>query len=191
MIVVADGETLYDIADWRQRKNTRVLVTTTFLYSVVHCFRLPTPKTGGLRSTKMNNKKCSTCRLDKPRTEFNFDKSRKDGHTHRCKPCARLRNRKYKGMYRNKDRNRVLNWKYKGIILSIAGYDQMLIDQDGRCAICSRHHSEFSKKLAVDHDHATGKIRGLLCSNCNTGIGKLGDNAERVRSAMEYLLVNS
>ena len=46
-------------------------------------------------------------------------------------------------------------------------YDEMLEKQDGYCAVCLKHHSEFKTRLAVDHDHKTGELRGLLCMNCN------------------------
>lgn len=57
--------------------------------------------------------------------------------------------------------------------------------QDGRCAICRK--PERWRYLSVDHCHGTGRVRGLLCSMCNTAIGKLGDNADGVRQALRYL----
>lgn len=54
--------------------------------------------------------------------------------------------------------------------------------QNGGCAICGR-----VTKLVVDHDHETNRVRGLLCSTCNTGLGKLGDNVENLRKAIVYL----
>lgn len=59
--------------------------------------------------------------------------------------------------------------------------------QDGKCLICSDEVSYMNHRLAVDHDHKTGKIRGLLCKGCNVGIGNLKDNAQLCRRAAEYL----
>lgn len=73
--------------------------------------------------------------------------------------------------------------------LDIEDYFQMLEDQDHLCAIC-RQPDPVKNKLSVDHDHDTGKVRGLLCFPCNTGIGKLGDSYERVQAAADYLKDN-
>lgn len=59
--------------------------------------------------------------------------------------------------------------------------------QDGKCAICCRDESELAKKLAVDHDHATGRVRGLLCDDCNLAIGRLQDSPKILRRALDYL----
>lgn len=59
--------------------------------------------------------------------------------------------------------------------------------QDGKCAICLTKESSLKEKLLVDHCHATGKFRGLLCRKCNSGIGFLCDNVEITKSAVEYL----
>lgn len=59
----------------------------------------------------------------------------------------------------------------------------MLAEQDGRCKICGQ-----LKKLNVDHDHATGEVRGLLCHGCNVGIGFFRDSPELLRSAIDYLV---
>ena len=68
-------------------------------------------------------------------------------------------------------------------------YEQMLIDQNNKCAICNLEHTNI-KKLHVDHCHNTGKVRGLLCSNCNNGMGKLGDSIERLELVINYLKQN-
>lgn len=72
---------------------------------------------------------------------------------------------------------------------SVAEYDQMLAEQGGLCAICrtdtpngpSRHY------FLVDHDHQTGKVRGLLCGKCNTILGYLDDDSERAHRLIAYL----
>jgi hypothetical protein len=64
-------------------------------------------------------------------------------------------------------------------------YVQMLKAQNGVCAICGK--AEEKKRLAVDHCHNTGKIRGLLCGMCNTAIGKLNDDVQLLRKAIQYL----
>jgi hypothetical protein len=69
-------------------------------------------------------------------------------------------------------------------------YEKLLENQEGRCAICrttepggNRHSSHFH----VDHDHQTGEIRGLLCCECNRGLGILGDNLENLERVISYL----
>lgn len=61
-------------------------------------------------------------------------------------------------------------------------YTSMVDSQGGKCAICGRIAA-----LVVDHSHETGKVRGLLCSNCNSGLGFMGDNPVVLRTAADYL----
>lgn len=68
-------------------------------------------------------------------------------------------------------------------------YNEMFIEQDGRCKICLIHQSDINKSLFVDHDHTTGIVRGLLCNNCNTGIGYFKDNIENLTRAIKYLKI--
>ncbi len=68
--------------------------------------------------------------------------------------------------------------------LSLEDFDEILNQQKGVCAICNENPEG---QLAVDHDHNTNKIRGLLCRACNRGIGIFKDNTERLESAIEYL----
>lgn len=65
----------------------------------------------------------------------------------------------------------------------------MLTSQGGTCAIC--HGTATVGRLAVDHCHLTGKVRGLLCTNCNTALGKLKDSKELLLNAINYLEVNN
>jgi len=71
-------------------------------------------------------------------------------------------------------------------------YDMLHRDQSGVCCICKKpetvkHRNGSIRCLAVDHCHLTGMVRGLLCSRCNTALGLLGDDTERVERALEYL----
>lgn len=62
--------------------------------------------------------------------------------------------------------------------------------QNGRCGICRRRmYSKRHKRLAVDHCHASGRIRGLLCHNCNTALGLLRDDPEVIMRAAEWIKV--
>jgi hypothetical protein len=79
------------------------------------------------------------------------------------------------------------SWRQRGMVgMTYDLYEQMLIDQNNKCAICNLEHTDI-KKLHVDHCHNTGKVRGLLCSNCNNGMGKLGDSIERLELVINYL----
>ena len=66
-------------------------------------------------------------------------------------------------------------------------YNIQFEKQEGQCGICGKHQSEFSKRFDIDHNHKTNELRGLLCSNCNLGIGNLRDDAELCMKAYMYL----
>jgi hypothetical protein len=76
--------------------------------------------------------------------------------------------------------------------ITIDTYNEMLTEQKGCCAICAKPESNEIKgkvtSLAIDHDHATGAIRALLCSNCNRGLGLFNDSVELLAKAHEYVL---
>ncbi len=71
--------------------------------------------------------------------------------------------------------------------ITIDDYNRMFKEQEGRCKICGAHQSEFSTRLHVDHNHETGKVRGLLCNSCNMGIGNFKDNIDLLLDVIEYL----
>ena len=82
------------------------------------------------------------------------------------------------------EKNRNLQKKYG---ITLADYDTMLRLQKRVCAICKRHSPNPNFGLAVDHCHTTKKVRGLLCTNCNRGIGHFADDPARLREAALYL----
>lgn len=69
--------------------------------------------------------------------------------------------------------------------LSMEDYARLLVSQDYVCGICGGKDSK--RPLVVDHDHPTGRVRGLLCSNCNSGMGLLGDDITRLKSAIKWI----
>lgn len=99
--------------------------------------------------------------------------------------CAACENSKGRTDYH---RNMLLVQKYG---ITIEEYKSMLIKQDHRCAICNVHMDDNhartkAEALTVDHDHSSGKVRGLLCKACNLGIGNL-NTIEKLKSAILYL----
>lgn len=76
-------------------------------------------------------------------------------------------------------------WLKKAYNLTIEQYDILLEAQNGRCAIC-RSLPEKDRRLAVDHNHETGRVRGLLCSKCNRGLGLFQDDARLLEEARRY-----
>lgn len=71
--------------------------------------------------------------------------------------------------------------------ITLIEYNQMYADQCGLCAICSGDLDASSRKAPVDHDHSTGKVRGLLCHFCNRGLGLFKDDPELLESAAMYI----
>lgn len=71
--------------------------------------------------------------------------------------------------------------------LSLEQYSELLTRQNECCAVCERHHSEFTTRLAVDHNHITGEIRGLLCNYCNRRIVGRHRDSGILRRVADYL----
>lgn len=74
--------------------------------------------------------------------------------------------------------------------LDAESYDLLLEMQEHKCLLCGQSAADEKKALAVDHDHETGQIRGLLCQNCNKGIGNLKDDPSLLRRAADYVARN-
>ncbi len=96
--------------------------------------------------------------------------------------------------YRDSNAEKVKNWKLKDSFgITIDDYKSMYEKQNGLCAICNTPETYFDKRigktrtLSVDHDHITGKVRGLLCKSCNLGIGQFKDNTDLMLNAIRYI----
>jgi len=147
----------------------------------------------------MRTKHCHKCNQTLDISHFGKDKNRKDGITFYCRSCINAYCRSYsrknpsilkksKDKYR-KNKRKYRDWELRRIFgITIDQYEELLKKQNHVCAICNNaEQSRKSKTLAVDHCHKTGKVRGLLCSNCNLGIGNLQDSISIIESAIEYL----
>ena len=71
--------------------------------------------------------------------------------------------------------------------ITVEQYYKIFTKQAGCCAICGISQKDLKSRLAIDHNHKTGTIRGLLCFNCNTSLGKWGDDSVIVKKALDYL----
>ncbi len=148
--------------------------------------------------TVIQSKVCTICRQDKPLAEFPRDRRTKDGLRCQCRVC---KNSSAAGYYKNwtpeqrlLHRRRVTRSRY-GIEydLVVSLFEQ----QEGCCKICSKqgdvpigHEQQHDRKraLQIDHNHETGEIRGLLCRECNLGLGKFRDSPQRLIRAVVYLM---
>ena len=142
--------------------------------------------------TETNTLVCSECETAKPLEDFYKNSRRKLGYDSRCKSCMNsykaswvlAKNPNYVSL---KAENSRLVKRYG---ISSKDYQELLEKQDYCCAICGNTPEEGrgnTSKLNVDHCHETGKIRGLLCHKCNTGLGLLGDTKEGLLKALNYL----
>lgn len=143
-------------------------------------------------------KHCGICNKTRPLACFGGDKNKRNRLQSNCKECRKNKERErrnnpevkkkikeYKQKPENKRRTKDLALK-RIFGLTIEQYDVMLKDQNNCCYICEGKE-KTKRSLAVDHCHKTGKVRGLLCTKCNQGIGHLNDNIEYLKKAIEYL----
>jgi hypothetical protein len=90
----------------------------------------------------------------------------------------------YELKYRDRRRDKTLQKRYG---INSQQYDEMFNQQLGCCAICGRHQSVLKQRLHIDHCHRSGKVRKLLCQQCNQCLGFVGDNPEILSNMIKYL----
>lgn len=161
-------------------------------------------------------KLCPKCGLRQAATSFHRNKRQKGGLAIWCKSCCKITSQAHYRKTRAKRLKQAAVWaaanpkKVKGygvawrlknqaklhlirlksacknFGISVSQYFALLEAQNGSCAIC---HGQCAAKqrLSIDHDHATGKLRGLLCNDCNTTLGKFNESPARFRAAASYL----
>ena len=129
-------------------------------------------------------KVCKKCNITKPLSDFPKKKDNADGHLHACRSCDNARKKKHKPS-NEKSRQYWLKYNYG---IGLEEYNTLLTEQQGVCAICGSHPTK-ERRLAVDHCHTTGEVRGLLCFRCNATLGKFNDDITLFQKAIEYLAV--
>lgn len=157
----------------------------------------------------MENKQCTSCKRILPISSYHKDKSKKTGLRERCKDCRCkypsgkiiknciacgdsfiVKSKQGKAQkYCGKECQRL----YIRYGISEYKYEDMLISSNYKCMICGNEETNIDKRtgsvysLSVDHCHETGKVRGVLCTNCNAGIGYFKDNIKYLKKAIKYL----
>ena len=124
---------------------------------------------------------CTLCKQTKPLVEFVKNKGLKLNRSYYCYKCH----------------SESIRWRFifKRFGVTKAAYLKLYTKQQGVCAICkkketakrSKKHFMNTNKLAVDHNHKTGKVRGLLCSKCNMAIGIFQEDLIILKNAVNYL----
>ena len=133
----------------------------------------------------MGIKRCPKCKEEKDFTLFYKCKTSKNNTSPYCKVCSNLRTTSY--ARNNKDKIPTTGYSLKRRYgITSEEYLTLLEQQKNVCKICGLFCST-GRALAVDHNHTSGKVRGLLCSSCNTGLGQFKDNINLLKKAMEYL----
>ena len=131
-------------------------------------------------------KTCTGCNKTQPINNFYKDKNRKDGHYVRCRNCQAQYSKQYRARFPDRSTDASIKYKY-GITLD--QYKEKLNDQGNACAICQTKIPGGKKdSFFIDHDHETGKVRGLLCRSCNLMIGHAKDDTQLLATAIGYLV---
>lgn len=138
-------------------------------------------------------KYCPGCTKIKKFKEFNNSKNSNNGYSSHCTLCSRILSKKYytpdKGIKRyKKHKEHLTSYRLERKFgITLKDYNHKLKEQEGKCMICNMTEEQNGKRFAVDHNHATGKVRDLLCGNCNAAIGFLQENINIVKKAVLYI----
>jgi hypothetical protein len=124
-------------------------------------------------------RRCPRCREAKPLEDFARNRSSKSGYGSYCKPCHNHVVRSNREKHHGSTRSFHLNRRYQ---VDATQVEWMILQQGGVCGLCGTGKPEH-----VDHDHRTKQLRGILCFNCNRGLGKFGDDVGLMSRAVEYL----
>jgi len=155
-----------------------------------------------------NIKECRLCKKGKPETTAYFRwrhdnnkfrneciecdvQKKKEYRKNNLQKCKKQSEESYQKRKKNgKHKNNLLQNKFN---ITLEEYNKMFEEQKGCCKLCKKHQTQCKRALAVDHCHEhekeTGEVlvRGLLCDNCNLGLGNFKDNLETLELAIKYL----
>lgn len=142
-----------------------------------------------------SNKICNKCFQTKSINKFSLRDKIKKIYRNECKACLCLLRKKQPsyGKWHKNNKQKLKEYMRKYDLkrhwnMEETTYLELLNKQNNQCLICKT--TEFTgkgKKAHIDHDHKTGKIRGLLCNLCNIGLGAFKDNINFLQNAIEYL----
>lgn len=161
----------------------------------------------------METKTCTKCKVERAVREF-YKKGSEGGLTARCKRCVitdnkvsyekyRKKRKQTEAAYREKNRGKIrkksVAWRknnpdyaknqdlLRHYHITLDEYNKMFARQEGCCLACGKHQFALKRALHVDHDHETGKIRGLLCHGCNCALGFVNDNIAVLNGLITYI----
>ncbi len=134
-------------------------------------------------------KTCTLCKKRKLIAEFTPLKDNPGSFASRCKVCNNMLHREYRLRHPDKANGALRKARLKRDYgMTLEQFQEILLAQGGGCAICgTKKPKGFGEQFHVDHCHESGRVRGLLCSNCNRGLGLFGDETARLRLAIQYL----
>lgn len=144
-----------------------------------------------MSDSTQNLKTCNKCGTPQSLANFHAKSNSPDGHSYTCKECFKAYRRQYyldhipehREYYYAKGKYYFLDKLYG---VDPETYHRMLKEQDGVCAICKKPPAEL-QPLHLDHDHQTGKPRGLLCAKCNSMLTHFGDRTEGLLKMLDYV----
>ena len=139
----------------------------------------------------VQTKTCTKCSIVKQWEAFSKQGNGKHGLRSHCKACCsaagKQRYLEFRDSYKIKGR---ANHLQKTFGLTLTDFTSLLTKQKGTCAICNSNTPGGRGTWHVDHCHESGTIRGLLCMNCNQGLGRFHDNTTFLQNAINYLQLN-
>lgn len=131
---------------------------------------------------------CTRCKMWKLAEAFGENPQRPGRLRAHCDPCRR----KYEQERKDRDPERAIRLRRRQLLvaygMTLDDYERMLAEQNDACLICGTDQPGIGRlRFVVDHCHATGRVRGLLCNSCNSGLGYFSDNPSLLASAIKYL----
>lgn len=133
-------------------------------------------------------KKCTKCKELKPLSDYYNRKKALDGKNSHCKTCEHKEIYEWRKQNPEAQNDIVRRSRLKGTYgITIEQYDELLEKQNYSCAICDRHQDAFKNRLAIDHNHRTREIRGLLCSYCNHRVIGRHADGDLLRKMADYV----
>ena len=132
-------------------------------------------------------KRCPKCKKKKSVDDFWKQRGRPDGRQVYCKVCLGKYNHANKKANPRKVWEQGIRHRYG---LTLEDFNRLLQEQGDSCAVCGGPPFGCGWTFHIDHDHVTGKVRGLLCQNCNVALGAVKDNPEHLQKLIAYLETN-